>query len=621
MLNNHSYPTENRAENKTQINYSQVQLNQEKAQITTIMGVVNCYLREYAIPNKQVDWCFSSASLPQTLKRNFTAKQRVAIHLPQKNQTQESGLLVLPVEYVSSLGKVKLSDSPWLKTAGAGWSKLDATQTLTLLLNYLKQVLMIPFNHELIEQMQNSLLVTEQFLNADSTLQQHNAFIASEQSLLWGHTFHPTPKSRSGVSMDDLLACSPEVGAKVPLYWFEVEAALLDILRSDTRTSPKAMLEQLAPKESDSESKLLYPCHPWESYTLLQNPAVQRAIEQGKITPLGLGGDKLLPTSSVRTLYHPDMEWFAKFSINVRLTNCVRKNAWYELDSAVQLTSILRSIKESEQLRNPIFKVMSEPYATTLNLKSIAGQEPNDIIKARESFGILYRENFTLSETDVLQPTLAGSLFAYDREGNSCIATQLKHKAKATQSQYERVATLWFERYLHCLVPGVFNYYFKHGVAFEPHLQNTLIGFEQGMPCCVWIRDLEGTKLLPDFWPSETLQQLSERARQSVYYSREQGWNRIGYCTFINNISEAIFFIAEGDAKLEETLWELLKESIVRWQSINGKQLELVALLDGGFFPSKNNFTTRLMQNADKESGYTLIATPWATQNTGENHD
>ncbi|MCW1891019.1 ferric iron reductase [Vibrio chagasii] len=96
----------------------------------------------------------------------------------------------------------------------------------------------------------------------------------------------------------------------------------------------------------------------------------------------------------------------------------------------------------------------------------------------------------------------------------------------------------------------------------------------------MWIRDLEGTKLLPEFWPSETLQQLSEQADNPVYYSREQGWNRIGYCTFINNISEAIFFIATGDTKLEVILWELLKESIVRWQSINGKQPELVALLD-----------------------------------------
>jgi len=247
----------------------------------------------------------------------------------------------------------------------------------------------------------------------------------------------------------------------VHLYWFEVESTLLDVLQSDKRKTPHTMLGKLAPEKSHSESTVLYPCHPWESYTILQNPVVKRAIDQGKINPLGLGGKRLLPTSSVRTLYHPNMDWFAKFSINVRLTNCVRKNAWYELDSAVQLTSILRSIKESEQLRNPVFKVMTEPYATTLNLESISGLEHEDVIKARESFGILYRENFTQSETDILEPTLAGALFAYDRDGNSCIVTELKQKAKENQSQYKDVATLWFERYLHCLIPGVFNYYFK----------------------------------------------------------------------------------------------------------------------------------------------------------------
>ena len=609
MLYTQSLPNKN----TELISCKKVLLNREKAQLNTIMGIVNCYLREYAIPNDQVDWHYSSASLPQTLKRNYTAQQRVAIHLPQQN-----GLLVLPIEYMSKLGKIKLSDAPWIKMPSANWCKLDATQTLILLLNYLKQVLVIPFNHELIEQMENSLFITEQFLNLDNTPQYHNAFIASEQSLLWGHAFHPTPKSRSGISIDDLLACSPEVGAKVLLYWFKVDIALLDVLSSDNRTTPETMLQQLAPDEKRSTTTMLYPCHPWESCTILRNPAVKRAIEQGKIIPLGLGGEKLLPTSSVRTLYHPDMNWFAKFSINVRLTNCVRKNAWYELDSAVQLTSILHPIKESEQLYNPVFKVMTEPYATTLNLESVAEQQHTDIIKARESFGILYRENFTLSEIDVLQPTLAGALFAYDRNGNSCIAIQLKHKA--TQNQYESVATLWFECYLHCLIPGVFNYYFKHGVAFEPHLQNTLIGFEKGMPCCVWIRDLEGTKLLPEFWSPETLHQLSDCARQSVYYSREQGWNRIGYCTFINNISEAIFFIAEGNSVLEGVLWEALKDAIIRWQSINGKQPELVALLNGGYFPSKNNFTTRLMQNSDKESGYTQVAVPWITKKQGSSH-
>ncbi|WP_440889031.1 IucA/IucC family protein [Vibrio sp. WZ-1] len=609
MLHTPSSPTDHLAENR-------VKFNHEKAQLNTVMGILNCYLREYAIPNQQVEWQCHSTTLPQTLKRNYTSQQLVTIHL-----SEQDSLLVLPVEYASRLGKVKLADMPWAKMPGASWCKLNTSQqTLTLLLNYLKQVLAIPFNHELVEQMENSLLITEQFLNSNNQPQQHNAFIASEQSLIWGHTFHPTPKSRSGVSMDDLLACSPEVGARVPLYWFEVDSDLLDVLSSDNRAAPQAMLEQLAPEKLSTKATMLYPCHPWESYTILQNPLVKLAIEQGKITPLGLGGEHMLPTSSVRTLYHPDMDWFAKFSINVRLTNCVRKNAWYELDSAVQLTSILHPIKESEQLHNPVFKVMTEPYATTLNLASLAKQQEQEVTKARESFGILYRENFTLSETDILQPTLAGALFAYDKNGNSCIAKQLKSKAKVSRSQYTDIATLWFERYLHCLIPGVFNYYFKHGVAFEPHLQNTLIGFEKDMPCCVWIRDLEGTKLLPEFWPLETLSHLSERARQSVYYSREQGWNRIGYCTFINNISEAIFFIAEGNQGLEQTLWNSVASAITRWQSVNGKQPELSSLLDDGHFPSKNNFTTRLMQKADKESSYTRVKARWITQRQGADH-
>lgn len=297
-----------------------VQLNREKAQLNTIMGVLNCYLREFALPNQQVEWHYQSTSLPQTLKRNYSAKQRVAVHLSQQN-----GVLVLPIHYASKLGKIKLAELPWAKMPGSGWAKLDATQTLTLLLNYLKQVLAIPFNHELIEQLENSVLVTEQFLNV-APKSHHNEFIASEQSLIWGHTFHPTPKSRSGVTMDDLLAFSPEVGAQVPLYWFEVDTSLLDVLSSDGEANPaQRMLQQLAPQHTTSYGKTLYPCHPWESYTILSNPSVKRAIEQGKITPLGLGGEKMQPTSSVRTLYHPDMDWFAKFSINVRLTNCVRK--------------------------------------------------------------------------------------------------------------------------------------------------------------------------------------------------------------------------------------------------------------------------------------------------------
>ena len=173
MLQTQLSPSEYSDEDQVLQNRKKVLLNREKAQLNTIMGVVNCYFREYAIPKKQVNWRYSSASLPQTLKRNYNAHQRVAIHLPHQDQPQKNGLMVLPVEYTSKLGKVKLSDTPWAKMPGAAWCKLDATQTLTLLLSYLKEVLTIPFNHELVEQMENSLLITEQFLNSDSVSYTH----------------------------------------------------------------------------------------------------------------------------------------------------------------------------------------------------------------------------------------------------------------------------------------------------------------------------------------------------------------------------------------------------------------------------------------------------------------
>lgn len=41
------------------------------------------------------------------------------------------------------------------------------------------------------------------------------AYLASEQSLLFGHRFHPTPKARTG-DADSWLAYSPEAGAAFP---------------------------------------------------------------------------------------------------------------------------------------------------------------------------------------------------------------------------------------------------------------------------------------------------------------------------------------------------------------------------------------------------------------------
>ena len=58
------------------------------------------------------------------------------------------------------------------------------------------------------------------------------------------------------------------------------------------------------------------------------------------ILDLGACGPEAVPTSSVRTVHVRD--GFLKFSLDVRITNCVRKHAWYELPGAVHATAVRR---------------------------------------------------------------------------------------------------------------------------------------------------------------------------------------------------------------------------------------------------------------------------------------
>jgi len=352
------------------------------------------------------------------------------------------------------------------------------------------------------------------------------------------------------------------VQAKFPLYWFKVSPHLIKQIHS-TASAPIHFYN-----ENNVGNLLLYPCHPWYVDSISKQPLIQKAIKLGLIIEVGLLGEDHYPTSSFRTVFLPKTNSFMKFSIHVRLTNCIRKNAWYELDNAVLLTQLICQCSENALLHCPKFSVMKEPAATTIDLSSIAdGQRNVNVQEVIECFGILYRNGISEVDQAKYQPQMAAALFAWNKSGISLCAQMLQQLASEHGQSYFDFAVQWFDDYLDALSLGVFHYSFNLGIAFEPHLQNTVIGFENGLPAHVWIRDLEGTKLMESDWSISKLSELSEKARSSVYYSRKQGWNRIAYCTLINNISEAIFHISVGQQGLEYKLWLSIAGAIALWQS------------------------------------------------------
>ncbi|HEX7816846.1 IucA/IucC family protein [Dyella sp.] len=565
------------------------QWHQAQAESQAIACWLNCYLREFALPRAQAFFDDRSHDIPPGMRHGEGQLLRIVFAEP-------GHALCVRVRRVSRLGRCEYVSAPYLKSPGSPWRCADAQVTVHFLLERLAPE--TGFNTELLGQTLNSVAIMRgvlaRSLDAPET---GDALLDAEQGMLWGHALHPTPKSREGLAIDAVLDASPEVRASVPLFWFAIDPCLLQAQGRDVR-------DTLARVAGGTNR---YPCHPWEAQRLLAQPLMHKAIDAGLITPLGVQGEALYPTSSVRTMYHPDLDYFLKLSIHVRLTNCVRKNAWYELESAVALTGLLAPTWRSVKRQVPGFDVMLEPAATTLDFGMLS-DDADALRELAEGFGMLYRENLPRPQRTRFRPQVAGALFTTDRNGLSVCRRMVEQLG----GRYTSTALRWFEAYAALLLDGNWSAFFHHGIILEPHLQNTVIGFEQGLPARVWIRDLEGTKLVAETWTGQSLDGLSPRARASVLYPADLGWKRVAYCALVNNLAEAIFHLCGDDNALEDRMWQAVAQRAVRWQARHGRQARLAGLIHGEAIPSKNNLRTRLFKRADRESDYTALPSPLA---------
>jgi Siderophore synthetase component len=192
-------------------------------------------------------------------------------------------------------------------------------------------------------------------------------YLLSEQSLVFGHRFHPTPKSRTG-NARHWLEYGPETGSHFALRYLAVRRELLreegDLALLDTLLDTQ--LDALRPVPAAGFR--LLPVHPWQYRMLSDHPALRDALARGEVVDTGIVGPGFAPTASVRTLYEPHSDVFLKFSLNVRITNCVRKNADYELRGSVALNHLIQSIFTELAARFPGCGMLAEPGYRSIDL-------------------------------------------------------------------------------------------------------------------------------------------------------------------------------------------------------------------------------------------------------------
>lgn len=572
--------------------------------------LLNCYCREVAGPNGQLrvgppmgenDW---PAAVTMTVQRE--RGHVLQIRLPHAH---DSLLAVVGGAWIT--GNYRYLSPIYHKAENKPWALLDWESLATLLLREMALQHALPPNTELMEQIRNSVAVSTEVLAVPvpPTIPTDpvDAYVDSEQSLTFGHPFHPTPKSRQGFSDEDLLRYSPELRTRFPLAWFAVPRE--DIAQQSLLDAP---CDQLIAANAPAvpADRVAVPVHPWQAGYLRAHPLVQDALASGRLLDLGAQGGEFFPTSSIRTLYQPGNPYFYKLSLNIRITNCVRKNAWYELESAMHVNRVLGPLMPELARLFPSLVLMEEPAFLSVDLQDADVEKNRQVI---EGFGLILRQSVDTLRAPGVVPLLVGSLFGNHYYGEARMERLLTGLAGQAGIAVDAMAERWFSAYVEQLVYPVFYLFFSHGIIFEPHLQNVVLGLRDGLPTQLFLRDFEGVKLTPARHPAASMPELSERAQASLWYDEDQGWNRIAYCLFVNNLCEVIAQLGGGKPAMTARLWSVVRHHLHVYQHRHGNAASarrVNALLAGSPFPAKTNFSNRFFQRADRASTYVPVTNP-----------
>nr|WP_234046838.1 IucA/IucC family protein [Streptomyces adelaidensis] len=447
---------------------------------------------------------------------------------------------------------------PEVRTAGT-WHRLTHAELVELTAEELRRRTGLT-NSELPAEMLESREAVAAVLTARTHARApEDPYRRSEQSLITGHPHHPAPKARGGGPAAAWLPYAPEAYAHFPLTLLGVRE---DAVVEEGDTTALDTLGTAPP------GYRLLPAHPWQLD--LVGGELTEAFADGRLVRLGRTDGEVWPTAAIRTVYVPgtvligppapavpsDADLFLKFSLDVRITNDVRRLWRHDL----------LKLRRTDRAVNAAFAESPGAWLSDRGYRT-AGF-------AFEELAVLVRDGLGGHVAPGTTPFLAAAL----TEGTEAFPGNPLVRTAAPEA--------WWEAYLRAVVPPALDAFHRHGVVLEAHLQNTVVACDSaGTPVQALYRDAEGVKLLTDV-------------------TREAGWERLVYTLFVNNLLEIAAAVDEHHPGVD--LWAAARRELARHAEVP----EAAELLNSPTLPGKTNLLLRWTGADGADARYLPLANP-----------
>lgn len=546
---------------------------------------VNCYLQEHG----DASW-HGAAAWRRDQDPSWSGRGQLVLELTLQRQRY-----ALEVTYRSAVGRHHFGK---LRSERAGvWSDADRLHTVLGLVQELyatrgaNNAEARAHELELVLRFVQSQQLMARYLEArahDRSIDSER-FIDSEQSMLYGHWRHPTPKSRQGMTDWQHDSYAPELRGRFQLHYFAVSRWLVRQGSALSQSAEQLLTQALAGSAQGERAvrvaaergEVLIPVHPLQVDWLLHQPHVQSWLADGALRDVGRIGPRYTATSSVRTVYSEDCAFMIKLSIPVKITNSLRFNRRAELPAGVSMAHLFTTLGHRSGVR-----VIPDPAYITVD-------NPDG---GESGFELLLREN----------PFRRGA-----DSGIHCVAAlaqeSLPHRASRLRTLLEGLSLTegravpavsfdWLGLYLDCAIEPLIRLYDEHGIALEAHQQNSLIDVTAGYPRAAYFRDSQGYYLSSQHRSRLVALQPELLKRPELFFDDELILQRFSYYLMSNHLFAVLQRLGADGLLDEEVGLALVKSRLESLRSeLRGQGRLLVQrLLEQPRLPYKANLLTRL---------------------------
>jgi siderophore synthetase component len=458
-------------------------------------------------------------------------------------------------------------------------------------------------------------------------------FLSAEQSLVFGHPLHPTPKSRDGLSEAEMHCYSPELRGSFPLHWMAVAQSVLTTDSAWTESGRPVPADRLTARLAGPglplpEGYAALPLHPWQSREVRHRTGTAALLDAGLLRDLGPHGPSWHPTSSLRTVHRSGAPAMLKLSLGLRITNSRRENLRKELHRGVEVHRLLRSgLAQQYRAAHPGFDVVRDPAWVAVDDLDGAPVPGLDVMIRHNPFGPT--DDVTCIAALVTprpcpphechSPSGPCARASTEDALRSRLAEVVMRLSSRTGRPRTAVAAEWFLRYLEQVVRPVLWLDGEAGIALEAHQQNTLLLLDRdGWPAGGRYRDNQGY-----YFRASRHAELDARLpgigdRSDTFVSDEVADERLAYYLAVNNVFGLIGAFGSQGLADERLLLAAFRRFLGGAASGPARMLSTLParLLDSPVLRCKANLLTRLhgldelVGPVDTQSVYVTVTNP-----------